>query len=251
MINYIYELNDGRIVICCFDNQIKIISKNYAYKKFYFEQRLKDHDNLITSIIELSSGKLCSCSFDGTIKLWNKNDSNHYSQEKNLIIKTDSIFYTIIEVSKNNIVSLLRNFKENKKYLLIYSIENKNKILKNIDGIELYNKNLIKLDNEIFAFGGMNKIYVYNIKGETSKELNLDLDFSVVCLYKLNNNKFIISNNEGKLFLIDDFKSKDSLYQINYSNKENMIYEIISIEQFKDDTVITKSKSKIYIWKMN
>jgi hypothetical protein len=253
MINYIYELNDGRIILCCFDNQIKIISKNYAYKKFYYEQRLKDHNNLITNIIELSSGKLCSCSFDGTIKLWNKNDSNHYSQEKNLIIKTDSIFYTIIEVSKNNIVSLLRNFKENKKYLLIYSIENKNKILKNIDGIELYNKNLIKLDNEIFAFGGMNKIYVYNIKGETIKEL--DLDFSVVCLYKLNNNKFIISNNEGKLFLIDyfltnDFNSKDSLNQLTYSENENMINKIISIEQFKDNTIVIRSKSKIYIFKM-
>jgi WD40 repeat protein len=253
MINYIYELNDGRIVICCFDNQIKIISKNYAYDQFYIEQRLKDHNNLITSIIELSSGKLCSCSFDGTIKLWNKNDSNHYSQEKNLIIKTDSIFYTIIEVSKNNIVSLLRNFKENKKYLLIYSIENKNKILKNIDGIELYNKNLIKLDNEIFAFGAMNKIYVYNIKGETIKEL--DLDFSVVCLYKLNNNKFIISNNEGKLFLIDyfltnDFNSKDSLNQLTYSENENMINKIISIEQFKDNTIVIRSKSKIYIFKM-
>jgi hypothetical protein len=249
MINYIYELNDGRIVICCFDNQIKIISKNYAFNQFYIEQRLKDHDNLITSIIELSSGKLCSCSFDGTIKLWNKNDSNHYSQEINLITKTDSIFYTIIEVSKNNIVSLLRNFKNDKKYLLIYSIENKKETTKNIEGIELYNKNLIKLDNETFAFGGINKIFVYNIKGETIKELNLD--FSVVCLYKLNNNNFIISNNEGKLFLINDFNSIDSLNQINYSNKENMIYEIISIEQFKDDTVITKSKSKIYIWKMN
>ena len=253
MINYIYELNDGRIVICCFDNQIKIISKNYAYKKFYFEQRLKDHDNLITSIIELSSGKLCSCSFDGTIKLWNKNDSNHYSQEINLITKTDSIFYTIIEVSKNNIVSLLRNFKNDKKYLLIYSIENKKETTKNIEGIELYNKNLIKLDNETFAFGGIKKIYVYNIKGETIKEL--DLDFSVVCLYKLNNNKFIISNNEGKLFLIDyfltnDFNSKDSLNQLTYSENENMINKIISIEQFKDNTIVIRSKSKIYIFKM-
>ena len=248
MINYIYELNDGRIVICCFDNQIKIISKNYAYKKFYFEQRLKDHDNLITSIIELSSGKLCSCSFDGTIKLWNKNDSNHYSQEINLITKTDSIFYTIIEVSKNNIVSLLRNFKNNKKYLLIYSIENKKEILKNIDGIELYNKNLIKLDNETFAFGGIKKIYVYNIKGETIKEL--DLDFSVVCLYKLNNNNFIISNNEGKLFLTNDFNSIDLSNQINYSENENMINKIISIEQFKDNTIVIRSKSKIYIFKM-
>jgi hypothetical protein len=253
MINYIYELNDGRIVICCFDNQIKIISKNYAFNQFYIEQRLKDHDNLITSIIELSSGKLCSCSFDGTIKLWNKNDSNHYSQEINLITKTDSIFYTIIEVSKNNIVSFMKNFKNDKKYLLIYSIENKKETTKNIEGIELYNKNLIKLDNESFAFGGKNKIYVYNIKGETIKEL--DLDFSVVCLYKLNNNKFIISNNEGKLFLIDyfltnDFNSKDSLNQLTYSENENMINKIISIEQFKDNTIVIRSKSKIYIFKM-
>ena len=105
MINYIYELKDGRIVICCFDNQIKIISKNYAYNKFYFEQRLKDHKNLITSIIELSNKKLCSCSFDGTIKLWKKNESNHYSQEDNLIIKTDSIFYTILEVNTINLKS--------------------------------------------------------------------------------------------------------------------------------------------------
>ena len=253
MINYIYELKDGRIVICCFDNQIKIISKNYAYNKFYFEQRLKDHKNLITSIIELSNGKLCSCSFDGTIKLWNKNESNHYSQEDNLIIKTDSIFYTILEVSKNNIVGLMKNYKNEKKYLLIYSIENKNEIITNINEIELYNKNLINIDNKTFAFGGINKIFVFNLKGEKIKEL--DLDFSVICLYKLNNNSFIISNNEGKLFLIDyfltnDFNSKDSLNQLTYSENENMINKIISIEQFKDDTIVIRSKSKIYIFKM-
>ena len=248
MINYIYELKDGRIVICCFDNQIKIISKNYTYKKFYFEQRLKDHNNIVTSIIELNNGKLCSCSFDGTIKLWIKNDSNHYSQETNLITQTDSIFYTIIEVNKNNIVGLMKNYKNEKKSLLIYSIENKNKILINIDEIELFNKNLINIDNETFAFGGSNKIFVFNLKGEKIKELNLN--FSVICLYKLNSNGFLISNNEGKLFLIDDFNSTDSLNQINYSKPENMIHKIISIEQFKDNTVITRSKSKIYIWKM-
>ena len=142
----------------------------------------------------------------------------------------------------------MRNYKDNKKNLLIYSIENKKEILKNIDGIELYNKNLIKLDNETFAFGGIKKIYVYNIKGETIKEL--DLDFSVVCLYKLNNNNFIISNNEGKLFLTNDFNSIDSSNQINYSENENMVNKIISIEQFKDDTIVIRSKSKIYIFKM-
>ena len=50
-----------------------------------------------------------------------------YLQEPNLITKTDSIFYTIIEVSKNNIVSLLRNYKNNKKFLLFYSIKIKKK----------------------------------------------------------------------------------------------------------------------------
>ena len=79
MINYIYELNDGRILLCCFDNQIKIITKDYSFDEFYFQQRLKGHKNLITNIIELSNKKLCSCSFDGTIKLWKKNDTNHYS----------------------------------------------------------------------------------------------------------------------------------------------------------------------------
>ena len=247
MINYIYELNDGRILLCCFDNQIKIIAKNYAYNKFYYVQRLKNHRNLITNIIELSNGKLCSCSFDGTIKLWNKNDSNHYSQEINLITKTDSIFYTIIEVSKNNIVSLLRNFKENKKYLLIYSIENKKEIKKNIDGIELYNKNLIKIDEKTFAFGGMNKIYVYNIKGETIKELNLD--FSVVCLYKLNNNSFVVSNDEGKLFLTDNFDSFDSFNKVKDFDDNNMNNKIISIEEFKDNTIIVRAKLIIRIFK--
>ena len=142
----------------------------------------------------------------------------------------------------------MKNFKNDKKYLLIYSIENKKEIIKNIEGIELYNKNLIKIDNETFAFGGINKIYIYNIKGETIKELNLD--FSVVCLYKLNNNNFIISNNEGKLFLTNDFNSIDSSNQINYSENENMINKIISIEQFKDNTIVIRSKSKIYIFKM-
>jgi hypothetical protein len=78
----------------------------------------------------------------------------------------------------------------------------------------------------------------------------LNLDFSVVCLYKLNNNNFIISNNEGKLFLTNDFNSIDLSNQINYSENENMINKIISIEQFKDNTIVIRSKSKIYIFKM-
>ncbi len=248
MINYIYELKDGRIILCCFDNQIKIISKNNAYKKLYFEQRLKDHKNLITNIIELNNEKLCSCSFDGTIKLWKKNDSDHYSKETNLITNTNFIFYSIIEVSKNVIVSLLKNYKNNKKYVLIYSIENKNENLKNIDEIELYNKNLINLNNETFAFGGFYKIFVLNLKGDIIKKL--DVNYSVICLYKLNDNSYFISNNEGKLFLGKDFNSDDSFIQINYSEKENMINKIFSIEQFKDNTIISRSKEKIYIWKM-
>ena len=248
MINYIYELKDGRIILCCFDNQIKIISKNNVYKKLYFEQKLKDHKNLITNIIELNNEKLCSCSFDGTIKLWKKNDSDHYSKETNLITNTNFIFYSIIEVSKNVIVSLLKNYKNNKKYVLIYSIENKNENLKNIDEIELYNKNLINLNNETFAFGGFYKIFVLNLKGDIIKKL--DVNYSVICLYKLNDNSYFISNNEGKLFLGKDFNSDDSFIQINYSEKENMINKIFSIEQFKDNTIISRSKEKIYIWKM-
>ena len=248
MINYIYELKDGRIVICCFDNQIKIISKNNVYKKLYFEQKLKDHKNLITNIIELNNEKLCSCSFDGTIKLWKKNDSEHYSKETNLITNTNFIFYSIIEVSENVIVSLLKNYKNNKKYVLIYSIENKNENLKNIDEIELYNKNLIKINNETFAFGGFYKIFVLNLKGDIIQKL--DVNYSVICLYKLNDNSYFISNNEGKLFLGKDFNSDDSFIQINYSEKENMINKIFSIEQFKDNTIISRSKEKIYIWKM-
>ena len=247
MINYIYELNDGRILLCCFDNQIKIITKNYFYKKFYFEQRLKNHKSLITNVIELNNGKLCSCSFDGTIKLWKKNDSNHYSQDDNLFIDTELIFYTIIEVN-NNIVSLLKNYKNEKKYLLIYSIVDKKANFININEIELYNKNLINLDNETFAFGGTNKIYVFNLKGEKIKELKLN--FSVVCLYKLKDNRFIVSCNDGKLFLATDFNFFDSFNLINYSDKDNMINKIISIEQFEDNTIISRSKTKIFIWKM-
>ena len=245
MINYIYELNDGRILLCCFDNQIKIITKNYFYKKFYFEQRLKNHKSLITNVIELNNGKLCSCSFDGTIKLWKKNDTNHYSQDDNLFIDTELLFYTIIEVN-NNIVSLLKNYKNEKKYLLIYSIVDKKANFININEIELYNKNLINLDNETFAFGGTNKIYVFNLKGEKIKELNLK--FSVICLYKLIDNRFIVSNNDGKLFLATDFNSIKSFNQIKYS--ENMDKKIISIEEFKDNTIITRSKSMIHIWKI-
>ena len=247
MINYIYELNDGRILLCCFDNQIKIIAKNYAYNKFYYVQRLKNHRNLITNIIELSNGKLCSCSFDGTIKLWNKNNVNLYSNEKDLYIDIESIFYTIIEVSKNNIVSLLRNYKNNKKFLLIYSIENKKEIKKNIDGIELYNKNLIKIDEKTFAFGGTNKIYIFNLKGESVKELNLN--FSVVCLYKLNNNSFVVSNDEGKLFLTDNFDSFDSFNKVKDFDDNNMNNKIISIEEFKDNTIIVRAKLIIRIFK--
>ena len=142
----------------------------------------------------------------------------------------------------------MKNYKNEKKYLLIYSIVDKKANFININEIELYNKNLINLDNETFAFGGINKIYVFNLKGEKIKELKLN--FSVVCLYKLKDNRFIVSCNDGKLFLATDFNFFDSFNIINYSDKDNMINKIISIEQFEDNTIISRSKTKIFIWKM-
>ena len=141
----------------------------------------------------------------------------------------------------------MKNFKNDKKYLLIYSIENKKETIKNIEGIELYNKNLIKIDEKTFAFGGTNKIYIFNLKGESVKELNLN--FSVVCLYKLNNNSFVVSNDEGKLFLTDNFDSFDSFNKVKDFDDNNMNNKIISIEEFKDNTIIVRAKLIIRIFK--
>jgi len=172
--------------------------------------------------------------------------NNLYSEEKNLFFQSKTMFYTIIEISNNNLASLMMNKNDNHKYLFIHINKNNENKMIEIDDLELYNKNLINLGNDNFAFGGINKIYVFNIKGEMINQL--DANSNVICLYQLNNQKILISCQNGQLFLTENLISKNSFYSINNPDSKNN--RITSINQFKDDTIITRTKSNIFFWAM-
>ena len=121
-INYLLKNKNGKILACCFNHTIKVIKIDFINNSYFIEQRLKEHNLMITKLIELNDNRICSCSYDGTIKLWRLNEINLYDKEKNLFTKEKTIFYSILEINNHFAVVL----KDSNKNIWVYIIkENK------------------------------------------------------------------------------------------------------------------------------
>ena len=245
-INYIMELNDGRILICYLDFLIKIIEIDYINKNYKFTNILKGHSNLISKVIELKNGYLCSCSFDGYIKKWKKNKDNLYEFEINLKLFEEGKFYSLLEV--NEIIFSLLDF-DNKKILYIMDLNKREERKKYLQNINLKRENLVKLDDNNLLVGGNYVIYIYNIN--KNEEININCNYIICSLYVLKDNRILLGDNNGNLIILEN------LLRLNFEIiKENNIKdEIDSLNEFEINDnichIIFKNKKELKLVSIN
>ena len=245
-INYIMELNDGRILICYLDFLIKIIEIDYINKNYKFTNILKGHSNLISKVIELKNGYLCSCSFDGYIKLWKKNKDNSYEFEINLKLFEEGKFYSLLEV--NEIIFSLLDFN-NKNYLYIKNLNKREERIEYLQNINLKRENLVKLDDNNLLIGGNYVIYIYNIN--KNEEININCNYIICSLYVLKDNRILLGDNNGNLIILEN------ILRLNFEIiKENNIKdEIDSLNEFEINDnichIIFKNKKELKLVSIN
>ena len=245
-INYIMELNDGRILICYLNFLIKIIEIDYINKNYKFTNILKGHSNLISKVIELKNGYLCSCSFDGYIKLWKKNKDNLYEFEINLKLFEEGKFYSLLEV--NEIIFSLLDFN-NKNYLYIMNQNKREERKKKLKNINLKRENLVKLDDNNLLIGGNNVIYIYNINKNEENDINCN--YIICSLYVLKDNRILLGDNNGNLIILEN------ILRLNFEiiNENNIKDEIDSLNEFEINDnichIIFKNKKELKLVSIN
>ena len=242
-INYIMELNDGRILICYLDFLIKIIEIDYINKNYKFTNILKGHSNLISKVIELKNGYLCSCSFDGYIKLWKKNKDNLYEFEINLKLFEEGKFYSLLEV--NEIIFSLLDFN-NKYYLYIMNLNKREERKKYLQNINLKRENLVKLNDNNLLIGGNNVIYIYNINKNEENDINCN--YIICSLYVLKDNGILLGDNIGNLIKIKNLYLSN--FEIIFKKKQVINDEIDSLGEFENGNIFSKNKKKYIISKI-
>ena len=257
-VNYIYKINENKIISCTNVHTIKIFKLYENNTKHLIEQIIYGHkDNIIKVIQNNFDETLISCSEDKTIKIWNMNNNNY-------IFKTDLI-------TNENVNSIIHI--KNYEILSSSSIEFKIKFwnLKTLEKISIisdikcspYPDSISLLSNEYIGVGGWdnNGIYLINIdKRIIDKQLKIGKNINVI--YNLDNDFFFTCeyNQDNELnyhYDISQWKMDNKYSNIHcVSSKSyihnNLITAIIKIKNQRemDSLFLTSSyDKKIKIWK--
>ena len=101
VINYLYQLSDGRLASCSNDKLLNI------YKKDSYELQLsiKEHSDWIISFTELNDKRIITCSKDNTMKIFKLIDEDKYKIEQTLIGHKNGV-EKVIEIRKNELISV-------------------------------------------------------------------------------------------------------------------------------------------------
>ena len=244
-VNYIYQLKDDeeKILSASYDKTIKIIK--IFNNDYEIEKILYGHNSTVLKAIQLLNGNICSCSWDGTIKIWSKISSNY---EINFTMNSqDSSIYSVLEINNNEIVS---SHSMNYNYFIKFWMLDRKICLKEIEinCVYLSNNNLIKINDNIIAIGGVNKIYLIDI--ESLEVINiLNLNISVYTIFKLSDNSFLMGDNKGVLNQYDFDESKiEFKLKGNIVNKNKIFYTCFA-QLYNGDIITGDCKGLINIWK--
>ena len=246
-VNYIYQLKDEeeKILSSSYDKKIKII--RIFNNDYEIEKILYGHNSTVLKAIQLLNGNICSCSWDGTIKIWSKISGNSNYEINFTMTSQDSSIYSVLEINDNEIVS---SHSMNYNYFIKFWNLDRKICFKEIEinCVYLSNNNLIKINNNIIAIGGVNKIYLIDVISiEVINILNLNIN--VYTIFKLSDNSFLMGDNKGVLNQYDfDEKKIEFNLKGNITNKNQIFYTCFA-QLYNGDIVTGDCKGLINIWK--
>ena len=257
-VNYIYKINNNKIISCTNVHTMKIFRFFENNNKYIIEQILYGHQDNIKKIIQNSfDNSLISCSEDKSIKIWSINNNN-YIFNKELIINEN--IDSIVQSRNNEIISTSSS-DFTVKFWDLKSFKN----LSTISEIKCspYPNSLSKLSNEYIGIGGWdnNGIYLINIDTrsivkqiEIGYNINViynnDFDIFYTCEYKQDNEmKYYYEIGQWKM---DNSYNKIKCISKKYHIHNNLITSILKINKEKEMNTIylTSSYDKtIKVWK--
>ena len=190
------QLNDGRLVSCSADKTINII-KLYSNNTYSLEKKINEHKNWIFNIIQLKNGNLVSCSMDKTIKIF---DLNNNFKCINTLKGHKKGICDILQINNNEIVS--SSFDERTIRFWDLNTLSNNYTLYNIN-TSYCCKILCYLNNDFFAIGGENIIYIIK---NINHQICLKVESSFIwCLFLIDNGSLLVGDSEGNLIQYNNF----------------------------------------------
>ena len=212
----IIVLQDGRIAAACQDGVIRV----YDPKNDFHIDLVIGMQNCIESIIQLPNGKLVSASYN-SIMVWNLT-KNTYNCEYEL--ETGNDITKLINLSKDRFACC-------NKVINIYSSKYPYDLIKTLDDGNEYISIAAFKDKEVLisapqlTFWDLDKYEVQQTINGTPCKTNNDLIVT-------STNKIILGS-DSKLIIFDIASN-----QIEYTIEDNTIYEIHSVMELQDGTIV-------------
>ena len=242
-INFLYELNNGKILTLSFDNAIRIITINYDDNSYVISEPFNEHKYLITKSIQTNNNLIYTCSLDGTIRLWKDDKDKEIKYENCLVKQKKYLFYSLINFKDIYLIALLD--MNDQKYIFKYNLKTKKDDKKQIDELELKTFNLFNLDNNLICAGGNQKIFLFNDKLEVNLILDLKKEFKISSIFQFKDKTFVFGSDKGGILIIDKL---DKDFSILFEQEHFHKREINSFGEFADGNVISRSRDKLKIW---
>lgn len=220
---YLIRLSDNRFLNCGLGNGMTVFSLNTDNGEYKIEQEIpSENEDPIPMCIELSNGNLISAScFKGSLSIWTKKDNKYILLKKvDKILGEDGI--CLFEVSKNEIVAT----STGQEFLFVdsNSLEIKVKIPQ-VKSAVSNTSGICKIAEDVLAVGGGygSGIYLISIsKRSLIKQIKLDLEKDVNCIYKLKN---------GVILTCEYYQSE----KYNEEEKDYIMQELVDIEEWRYD----------------
>ena len=173
------------------------------------------------------------------------NENLMYEKEKNLFFKEKRLFFSVLEMNKV-FVSLLKDTDENNWIYIIYEDKDKNDepIMIENNSLNIKKDNLIKFNDEEFLIGGNKKIFLYNIKGEVIKEI--DIIINVCVILKLKNNNLLFGGKKGEIIGLENLDDKKYFIEVNTIHSK----EIISLSENENSEIISRGFDRVKLFSL-
>ena len=213
-IYYLSKLNDGRLVSCSADGELRIFKKDNIHQ---LQLTIKLHSHSIYSFIQLNNEKIITCSYEAMIIIKLIGEENY--QIEQVLKEYYDTFIKVIEIKENELISISYN---GKMKIWILNNEYKFECITTII-FQIYESwsNILKLNEKEFVTLSCDEkcIKFYNSNNYFNFLIINNLEMNIECVCLLNNDLFCVGGTGFYLIKISThqfIKHIHGLIKINY-----------------------------------